>query len=1066
MAGPTVIDGPFGRERAPVPEVTEPALAGGAAVPPDGPEVPINDYVLRNDAGFGDNRAARESRGARPDASLLESVGAAVSQWTTTRMVDRFMRPAFEDDNSKDFNSFDFLSQVPLALDEDELDYFNNTATGDKSAAYAIEKIKDQRTARQAFGDHPVAALAASFGDPVWLAVPPAIRVGRLAGGLGRTVSALGSAGVAGGITAIGEGPTTDQEIALSMLTAGAAGAVFFRAGRVVPRDVEFPGQRLTEVGQAVEDAVKPRFRLVTPGGQRLVSPATFGPAEVDELGRTFRPKTAEAVYERVEPVYERINEPKVSGLAPGPTTTQAEVADAVEGALNADAKARGWGETLQWNMRKTMSNYGTEGKRVADLLYDNNSDLSRTSVEAHREAILHGLRQGQQEYENLLRTQMAAEGAGFLRMVNPFTSREAHAVQRRIEKEVQLELFRREQTTRAGGLLDVATPRTPVGKMADALDNMHKKALAEMKAAGVEGAEDLLERAGYLNRKWSSQQIDGVLDRLEARGLTREAAQAKVDDLVALALRRANPKMDAAISKQIGSKIVDRALRKGYFEDGAFNGAGDQAMGEIRDVLKGSSLSPQDQERILDTLRVETDEAGKAGLLKFRLDLDYRATLRVGNENIGVTDLIDSNVTSIVDQYLKQVSTASAFARSGLRKRTDIQALREELLKNTPVEMREQAKDLFDNTMDYYRGAPNGAKMNENFRLLQQYGRTISLPWSGLWQATEYANILGAYGLKKTLKAAIQEIPGFKAMMTPDGATAKSLNNVLSEWSAQSMRLRPYLARYEDGYDMDTGNALQLASQTWGNSVPMANGMKFVHHHQAKMVGNLILDRLDMAAKGDAKARAALETYGLKSPVMDTVAVEIQKHGFEVDKWSDSVWAQVRPSVSKMMDSAVLKGRLGDMPAFAAFDPVGKFAFTYRTFVLAAHNKKLAGEMAREGASAVGMIMLYQFPLAMAAVQAQNVVRGEGVLGTDELVKKSLGQMGALGLFSEPLKWATGESNSIGAPALIPVDRGVKLFQSGLQMDPNATASAAMTMFPVISAVPFIRGAANMVKE
>ena len=264
----------------------------------------------------------------------------------------------------------------------------------------------------------------------------------------------------------------------------------------------------------------------------------------------------------------------------------------------------------------------------------------------------------------------------------------------------------------------------------------------------------------------------------------------------------------------------------------------------------------------------------------------------------------------------------------------------------------------------------------------------------------------------------------------------------------------------------MDMGNALQLSAQQWGNMVPYANAMKFVHHHQARVVGNLILDRLELAAKGNTKAREALAKYGIESPVMDKLAAEIKAKGFDVDQWDDAIWAEVRPAFAKMMDASVLKGRLGDIPAFAAFDPVGKFIFTYRTFVLTAHNKVLAGGLERNGAAAVGLVLLYQMPLALAAVQAQSVISGEGALDGDDLVKKAIGQMGGLGLFSEPLKWATGESNAVGAPGLIPIDRGVKLFQSGINLDAEQGGSTALTMLPVISAVPFIRGMAQQIKE
>jgi hypothetical protein len=110
--------------------------------------------------------------------------------------------------------------------------------------------------------------------------------------------------------------------------------------------------------------------------------------------------------------------------------------------------------------------------------------------------------------------------------------------------------------------------------------------------------------------------------------------------------------------------------------------------------------------------------------------------------------------------------------------------------------------------------------------------------------------------------------------------------------------------------------------------------------------------------------------------------------------------------------------------------------------------------------------MLMYQMPLALAAVQAQSVINGGGVLSSDDLVKKAVGQMGGLGMFSEPFKWATGESNSVGAPGLIPIDRGVKLFQSGINLDAEQGASTALTMMPVISAVPFIRDMAQQIKE
>lgn len=1070
----TRIQGAYGSERVPVPEIGTGATPAGATVQQDGAPVPFNDAALADQPGISQARAAREARALRPDSSVLEGVGAAIASWDTTRLVQRLTRPSFENDEA--INPAEYLQSVPLVLNEDERDYFLSVAEGRQSADYALQQIKDRRQAIEVVGDHPIAGFAASFVDPLWLAVPPAVRLGKASPFIGRTVSGASGAAIAGAVTASGEGPVSDAEIGLSMLLNGAASAALYRAGKVQAADPEFPQAKLNEaITQMTEK--KPKVKMVSPAEWEDVEvPAKDARFEWQQVGtdQNGRPKYRRVLAEAAEParterrqVRPAVFEELPKELSPAYVNSDPKaVAEAVETALNTEAKSRGIGDRLQWNMRKTMASYGDAGKRIADLLYDNNSDLSLTSVESIREGNLGMLRSQQYGYEDLLRKQMAAEGFGTLSMVNPFTSRQAYQKQMEIERAVQHELYRRElssQGVRVGG---EATP-PHIAAMADQLDKFHKTALEMLKKAGVEGAEQILDRPGYISRRWSSQSIDEALDRLERLGLTREQGHSKLVDLVALGLRRAND-MEPKLARQVGQAIIDRTLRKGYLEDAAFGTPGSAGqLKELRDILKEAKLSNQEIERALNVLRLTSDDAGKAGFLKHRMDLDYRASIRVGNETVSLTDLIDGRVTNIVDQYAQQVSTQAALAAKGLRKRSDIDDLRTELLHGIKDEgARREAAELFDNTLNHYRGLPAGAKVPEAFRMLGSYTRAISLAWSGLWQATEYANPMAEYGLLKTLKYGYQELPGFRKIMRPKKADARQLNDILADHSTQSMRIRPYLARYEDGYEMGAGGAFQLSLQTLGQSVPYVNAMRYVHHHQAKLVGNLIVDRIGMAARGDAKARAALGKYGLKEHVMEKLKVEIDKHGFNVDAWDDAVWDATRPSFAKMMDAAVLKGRLGDVPAFAAFDSVGKFLFTYRTFVLTAHNKLLAGGLERDGLGAVGMLMLYQFPLAMAAVQAQSVLKGDGPLSDKDLVKKGIGQMGGLGLFSEPFKWATGESNSVGAPGLIAVDRGVRLFQGIAQGDGNKAGTAALSLLPVANVNPIFNAMVNRMKE
>lgn len=1018
----TQYKGPLGSELVPVTaQPLNPGNLSGAAVQVPAPvveaPVPVNTQTQSTVPALAGAFQARALDELQEEPTLLETVGASIASWDTTRLAKRFFRPEFENDTPVD--AYEFLQNLPIALDEDEAEYLKESATGVKAAEYAVQVIQDRREARRVAGQSPMVDFLAQVVDPVWLAVPPAIRLGRTGQAAGRVVAGAAGAGLAGAATALGEGPVSDEEIVLGALLNGAASAVLYRPGRgLVPADKDFPAA-------ALANAANPRYKLNVDGTKTLI---------------------------RTTP--------------PGPETLA--IPDRVDAAIAADNKARGLGEALQWNIRKTFKNYGPVGERISNLLFDNNSDLGLTSVEAHKEMVQSELRRYQNAAEDLMQQEMKARGYGLLSRVNPMKSGQAYTAQRQIERELAIEMYRREQYAR-GGLTPPAGSVNPrVKEMADNLDKMHADALKELKRAGVEGAEDIMERAGFLSRRWDSAQIENALSRLAGAGMGPKKARSKVNSLVASSLRRANPRMEADVASQIAQAIVTVTLNKGKFDDGIMNASGAQ-LSKVRDVLREGNVDEATIERALNQMRLDTDEAGKAGFLKHRMDLDYKAMLQMPNgEQLSIMDLIDNRVMTNVDQYAQAVSTQVAFARKGMTKRSDIEALRSEFLESIPAgtERAEAARE-FDNTLAYMRGEPTGVAMNDKFRLLQAYTRSISLAWSGFSQLTEYANILAQYGMKATLKYAKRQIPGFREAITPDAESARTLNNVLAEHSVASLRLRPYISRFEDNYDLPESASLHLAAQPISQLVPYFNGMRYVHHAQAKLVGNLILDRLEKATRGNADAISALSKFGIDDQVLSELRKDIQAHGFEVDKWRPAVWAKTRPAFGKMMDAAVLRGRMGDMPAFALFDPIGKFLFTYRTFVLVAHNKLLAGGLARDGVSGPALIMMYQFPLAMLAVQGQAYVRGEGTLSEEDLVKRAIGQMGGLGLFSEPFKWATGQSNAIGAPGLIALDRAIKTGQSAIQgQGMDDFGANASSLIPLVSVVPFINGLQKQTRD
>ena len=902
----------------------------------------------------------------------------------------------------KDFNLKEFVDELPMVLNDDEKDYLKDTRSPEE-ANYKVGIIDDRRSTQQAMGDSPMAAMAASMLDPTYYVLTPAAAV------VGRAAKGAMMGRVLTGATA----------------GAGAAG--------------------LTAAG---EGPLNESEIIINALANASIAGLTFKPGK--GMVKTD-PNFPDAELQR--------------------TLTMPTVADGVDNIAAVDnalkTRSQQLGEGMQWNMRKTMAGYGPIGKKVSDLLFDNNSDLSINSVEAHRAAVRGELTGMQRKYEDMMRAAVAEDGYGALKSI--FQNRKASRAQASIEQDVQFELMRREQLTRQGRPLTYENVQPRVKAMADQLDTLHAHALKELKAAGVEGADELVSKAGWHHRKWSSGKIDDAMRKFEGHGLTAGQAEEKIKQLVGLSLRRANG-WDQELSRDIGGAIVNRALRKGYFEDAMLSPSTVGERAALRDMLKNEGIPQVRMDRIMKFFEGTTDEQGKAGFMKHRVDLDYRAATNLPDGTvIRITDLIDNRLSTTVDQYLDNVSTQVALARKGLRKPSDIDDLRAELAKDIRHEgKRKEAVELFDNVINHLHGRPAGESVNRYMRMMQQYGRMIALKNSGLWQTTEYATMMSKYGIGNTLKYAFKELPVMKQMfseMHADKGMARSLRNVLAEHSSQNVRLRPFLNRFEDNFEIGADDAASLGLQKASELVPYLNMMKYVHGHQAKVASNLILDRLSMASKGNAKARAALEKYGIGSQVMDKVSDQMKAHKWDVDKWDQAVWREVRPAFAKMMDESVLHGRLGDVPAFAAFDKVGKFMFTYRSFMLNAHNKVLAGGLARDGVAPTTFMLMCQMPLAMMAVQAQAALQGKE-LKEEDLIAKAMGQMGGLGVGSEIAGVLSGQRREFGAPALIPVDKAYQFLGSAGQGNFGQAGSTLLSATPLLGLLPPVTGAANLLKE
>jgi hypothetical protein len=139
---------------------------------------------------------------------------------------------------------------------------------------------------------------------------------------------------------------------------------------------------------------------------------------------------------------------------------------------------------------------------------------------------------------------------------------------------------------------------------------------------------------------------------------------------------------------------------------------------------------------------------------------------------------------------------------------------------------------------------------------------------------------------------------------------------------------------------------------------------------------------------------------------------------------------------------------------------------FTFRSFVLGAHNKVLAGSLNRDGFSGLGLIMLYQFPLTYAATAAGHTAAGKKPMTEKEALGAAFSQMGTLGLFSEAVGVALQNKQQFGSPGTIAIDRVYKIGSAVAAGDGGAAGAAAINSVPLLSVILPVKAIGENLKE
>lgn len=589
------------------------------------------------------------------------------------------------------------------------------------------------------------------------------------------------------------------------------------------------------------------------------------------------------------------------------------------------------------------------------------------------------------------------------------------HPAQRaaaRIEREnvgveVQRWLHRERLHVKQGGAEgEIPLPTDP--KVRAVIESYHnsnfaKTTLRRAKAAGVEGAKEVVESRSYVPVVWNYDRVRAMTHR----GIS-----------------------ESAIAKAFGSQIVRQF---GTFADSDAENMGLQFLktiqgnktGDLQLKLRDWEINGLTREEMVTTLRAfGTPDAevlravdqffGSPNLnsvgdvtksLRQRLDWDFDEIFHADGQSFTLANVLEPDIHKSMERYTLEMTSRIGLAHAGFRAGGDLQKALDEAADEAMAagQSPEAVRQALDHLREIALGRPVGDQIPDWLRSMTALGSGLALKNSGIYNLAEYSTLAHEYGIKATLKEFMPALKknGVDLMTKQDG---EDLSDIITGRLFADGRFRPVVTYLEDNFEgaVDSVNeSIQYTAQ----SIRFLNGSEQIRRHQIKLFAGLYQKKLEAAFKGDAKAVDFLTEQGLDNTAYLRAHSAYKRHGWDMDKWPMQASDDLSTHALTIADSTVLAMRKGERPRLMD-SAVGKAIFPFMSFVFSAHNKILRRNFAKDGVAGVATIMAYQMPLAVLAGVAANVSNGKS--WNEDPLQGTVKSMSALGLYSMPFDLIT----------------------------------------------------------
>lgn len=578
----------------------------------------------------------------------------------------------------------------------------------------------------------------------------------------------------------------------------------------------------------------------------------------------------------------------------------------------------------------------------------------------------------------------------------------------RKLEEFNKQLIFEQENLRLEGAYSKNADP--DVIRAATAINDLNKYDLKIGKKTDIPGYRDIPDSEGYFARKVTTRSMDSMMRKYKAAGrpisekMIRQMWKEYYHQLSGLSLSEADKVAGMVLAR---AKTAAEGSSTSLMELLSENG--DEFL---RAALRNQGMKDNEIDRVVNALVGKSDDRGKAGYMKGRIEGDIRFQASNG---LKVIDFIDSDVEGVMTSRVRRTSGRAALAEKGIRTRHDIQTIKDAIMHEQRLSYDDGQKlanaknigdvkaaaddfvnadttlstDYLDVIFDHFLG--DGKITDTSMAAVSRIKRMAVLSTMnglGLTQMAETGGLIGAFGFKKFMSQLPAAVKG--DLKNPRSALIKELHSMsvmIPEerlWNPriaaeldQSLHAKSELAQY---YDQLSGMGLRAQG--------IISGMNKVRYAQQKMAMMVTMDKSMQAIAGvgdDALSAARLKTIGLDDKLINRlkkVTQHIEWDGdnvkqLHVDKWGDE---QLVDDFGRAMqiatDQLVQKARLGESNVVFAGNGVTSLMTQFLSYPITAITKQ-AARNAYIGDQSAALQVLYGFLVAGSVGMAKNIVAG-----------------------------------------------------------------------------------------